>query len=70
MKSIRVLLAAAAAASAFAAHAEGSIAGQDRANPVVTSGKTRAQVQAEFIKSRAEVAAVTGEDSGSFAQRK
>lgn len=69
MKSIRVLLAAVAAATAFAAHAEGPITGQDRA--IAVSGtKTRAQVRAEYIKSRAEVAAVTAEDGGSFALRK
>lgn len=69
MKSIRVLLAAVVAASAFAAHAEGPIDGQDRAT-IVRSTKTRAEVQAEYIKHRAEVAVQTSEVGGSFALRK
>jgi hypothetical protein len=38
-------------------------------NPLATfeSSRTRAEVQAEYIASRDEVAALTAEDSGSFA---
>jgi hypothetical protein len=80
MQASRLILAAALTTAAFVAQAEtpdpsGQFA-QRVSGPAVaqtspaaaaqaTSGKTRAQVQAEYIANRNAVAALNGEDSGS-----
>jgi hypothetical protein len=63
MNTSRLVLAAALTAfAAFGAQADEADSSQYAAQ--VTSTKTRAQVQAEFLASRATVAAMTREDSG------